>query len=1029
MNLTAIAIKYNRVTAIVLLIITLMGVLAYNQLARDSMPPFTIRVASVVTSFPGAGPERVEELVTDKIEKVIQEIPEVDFINSESRTGLSIITISLKDEIKAENLRPVWDKMRRKVESVQSELPSTANPSEVKDDNIGVVFGVILGLENDGFEYNELKDYADDIRDELIKLEDAAQVNIGGINDERVYIEYDNAELTKYGLSSSQLKNIIAGTNILFSGGEISLGDERVILEPTGNFENLEDLKRTIIPLGNGKTVFLDDISTIYKDYISPRKSIVKLNGEDGLSIAIALKEGANVISLGEQVDIKLSQLNKDLPVGLHLRRIASQDLEVDKSVNDFIENLIQSVIIVLIVMLVFLGFRTGIVVASLIPAAMIFTIFLMDLFGVGLNQVSLAALIMALGMLVDNAIVIAESIMVKMEKGEKAKDAAISSAQELMIPLLISSLTTSAAFLSFFLAESVMGDIVGPLFTVITMALLSSWLLSLTLVAMLAILLIRIKKKHPEEEEKPTVFDKINVYYQALLKKSLRYPIAFVLIIIALFFGSLSQFSRLPFIFMPDSERNLVTVDLNLPLGTKIETTEASISLIEKFISDSLLVNDSRSKGVLDWSNFIAEGPESYDLGYSAGEANSGYAHLLINTSSGADNQYVIEKLDHFCYNNLPDAEVKVKRLGSGGGGGTPVEVRITGKSPLELVAISDKIKQQLVNISGTKTISDDWGPKIKKLVININQTKAQKAGLSNQDIALSLKTVLSGYNTGEFREGDNSIPIIMRNNDSQELDIQSLETLNIFAQNSGKSVPLIQVADIETEWQFAKIKRRDLSRTMTIGAYVKEGTTAQDVTAILQPWMEEYEKEWKSGYAYELGGDAESSNDAMGAVIEKLPLSGFIILILLILQFNSVRKTFLVISTIPLGLIGVIFGLILANSYFSFFGFLGVISLAGIVINNAIVLIDRIQTEIDEFNRAPYDAIIHAAGHRFRPILLTTATTTLGLLPLWFGGGLMWEPLAIGIIFGLLFATVITLLFIPVVYSLLFRVKRKTT
>ena len=266
------------------------------------------------------------------------------------------------------------------------------------------------------------------------------------------------------------------------------------------------------------------------------------------------------------------------------------------------------------------------------------------------------------------------------------------------------------------------------------------------------------------------------------------------------------------------------------------------------------------------------------------------------------------------------------------------------------------------------------------------------------------------------------------MRNNESQELDIQSLETLNIFAQGSGKSVPLIQVADIETEWQFAKIKRRDLSRTMTIGAYIKEGTTAQDVTQLIEPWIENYKAEWPSGYSYEMGGEAESSSDAMGAVIDKLPLSGFIILLLLILQFNSIRKTFLVLSTIPLGLIGVIFGLLLAGSYFSFFGFLGVISLAGIVINNAIVLIDRIQIELTEYKREPYEAIIHAAEHRFRPILLTTATTTLGLLPLWFGGGLMWEPLAIGIIFGLLFATVITLLFIPVVYSMLFKVKRKT-
>jgi len=1023
MNITKSAIKFNRVTYTVLTIIVIMGALAYNQLSRDSMPPYTIRAASIVTYFAGAGPERVESLISDKIEKIAQEIPEVKTITSESRTGLSIVTVSLKDDTPAEELRPVWDRLRRKIDILTPSLPDGINGPNVNDDNLGVVFGIVLGLQNEGFKFNELENYSEEIKDELIRIEGASQVEIAGLREERVYIEFDNAELARYGLTSGQLQNIIASTNIIFPGGEVSLSDKRVILEPTGNFEQLEDLKELIIPVGDGKTVALGSITNITRDYVTPVDQIVKIDEKRGVSISVALQEGANIIELGQKVNAKVEELNEKLPVGLSLKRIASQDYEVDKSVQDFVSNLIQSVVIVLLVMFIFLGFRTGFVVASLIPMAIILTLFLMDFFTIGLNQVSLAALIMALGMLVDNAIVMAESIMVKMEDGISPIDSATESSKELLVPLLISSLTTSAAFLSFFLAESTMGEIVGPLFSVISIALLSSWLLSLTLVPLLAVTMIKVKKIK-EGSEKSTIFDKFKKRYKSWLLFSLQRRVLFLITIIALFFGAIFSFSSIPFIFFPDSERNLVTLDLNLPLGTKIERTNEAVSILETFISKELLVDENRQKGITNWSSFIGQGPASYDLGYQPGEANSGYAHMLLNTSSGVHNEYVIAKLDSFAFNTMPNAEVKVKKLG-GGGGGVPVEVRISGSSNEYLTGLAEQVKKKLINIDGTKNIADDWGPKITKLVVDIDPDKAQEVGLTNQDIALSLRTVLSGFNVGEFREQDNSIPIVMRDMINQEQTINSLETLTIYSQNSSSKVPLVQVANIRAEWQFAKIKRKDLNRTIKVTAYLQSGFTASDITEVLTPWLQEQSESWDKGYTYELGGEAESSAEGMSSVSDKLPLSGFIILLLLIIQFNSIRKTILVLSTVPLGIIGVVLGLIVANSYFSFFAFLGIISLAGIVINNAIVLIDRINIENMNEDQSHSDAILNAALHRFRPILLTTATTTLGLLPLWFGGGIMWEPMAISIIFGLIFATVITLFFIPVLYSILYKIK----
>lgn len=1024
MNITAFSIDRNRITFSLLTVVIIMGLVLYQDLARDSMPPYTVRVATIISYFPGGSPERVEMLVTDAVEKKAQEIPEVKTITSTSRTGLSVVTVELKDEVTPEKLQPVWDNLRRKLEDIEN-LPEGVVP-DLDDDDVGVVYGVMLGLLSDGFSYAEMKDYVDDIRDELIKLDAAAKVELNGVQDERVFIEFDQARLSELGLSSYQLKEIISSTNIIYSGGEVDLQDERIVLEPSGNYDELDDLRNTIVPVG-GQLVYLGDFTKIRKGYITPQVSKVRVNGMRSIGLSISLKEGANIIALGEQVDVVAAKWNGRMPHGLELIRLASLDDFVDDSVNSFIGNLIQSIVIVLLVMLIFLGFRTGTIIASLIPIVTIATLMVMGLLEIGLNQVSLAALIMALGMMVDNAIVVSESILVKMEEGIEAKKAAIDSCSELIIPLLISTLTTSAAFLSFFLAESTMGDIMGPIFVVITIALMISWLVSMSIITLLCFIFLSSKSEKKETKkliDLDKIFDVLKVEYQKILDWALRSKTTFLLLVVGMFILSIFGFKIIPFIFFPDSDRNLVTVDINLPLGKKIETTDEVVRAIEQFISDSLVVGEDRSKGVLDWSSFIGKGPNSYDLGYSQDEPNASYAHMLLNTSSGDDNQMVINILDNFCFNSFPDADIKVNRLGQGGAA-TPIEIRISGDEPGELFDISEQVKAKLTSIAGSKNVKDDWGPMIKKFVIDIDQTKAQRAGISSQDIAVSLQTVLSGFVTGYFREDDKSIPIMMRSYDSDQQTFETLETLNIYSQGSGKTVPLIQVANIEPVFQYAKVLRYDLFKTVTVQSYLKDGANTAVIMSEMLPWLDEYKKSWPQGYDYALGGDDESTKENMGAVISYLPLSVFIIIMLLIIQFNSMRKTFIVLSTIPLGIIGVVIGLIVLKSYFGFMAFLGVISLAGIVINNAIVLIDRIDIEINEMGKDPAVAVVDAALQRFRPILLTTFTTTLGLIPLYLGGGLMWEPMAASIMVGLLFATVITLMFVPVLYSILFKVK----
>ena len=1022
MNLTKFSIEKNRITYMALATVMLLGVFLYQSLPRDSMPPITIRVATIVSQFPGAGPERVEELVTDKIEKVVQELPELKEVSSTSRTGISVVSVTLKDDVTPQELQSVWDRLRRKLDVIQG-LPSAVVPN-LDDDGIGDVFGIVLGVTGDGFSYAQMKDYVDDIKDDLIKLDNAAKVEIGGEQDERVFVAFDDSRLKQYGLSAQKLSAIIAAQNILSSGGQINIEDERIILEPTGNFDSLLDIENLLIPVGDGsQLVYLKDITKVEKGYISPPSQKVSVNGMDAISLHVSLKDDASIIALGEEVRTVHKKWQAILPVGLELHTLSSMDTYIDDKVNAFMINLLQSVVIVLVVMLIFLGFRSGLIITVLIPIVIVTTFMVMGLMNIGINQVSLAALIMALGMMVDNGIVVAETIVVKLEEGVPRKEAALQACAELFTPLLISTLTTAAAFLSFYLAESSMGDIVGPIFLVITIALLSSWLISLTIITLLSYLFMKVKPQDAKKSAIDIGIEWLKLRYKNLILTALRNKVKTMLCIVVMFVAALFGFTKIEFLFFPDSDRNMITVDINLPLGTKIERTTEVVSQIESYISKELKTTDVKPDGIVDWSSYIGKGPESYDQGYQPDEANSSYAHILVNTSNFKANQDMINKLDLFCFNTFANADIKIGSLASGGGG-VPIEIKVTGDNPDQLSILSEQIKLKLTTISGTKNIKDDWGPKTKKFIVEIDQIRAQTAGVSSSDIATSLQTILDGFTAGEFREGDKSIPIVMKSDTSQQQTLESIETLNVFSQNTGKTVPFSQVASITPVWQYAKITRLDINRTITVSSELREGGNASLITAQITPWLVEQSKTWNPGYSYSFGGDAENTAENMGAVIKYLPLCGFIIMMLLIIQFNSFRKMIMVYCTIPLAIIGVVVGLLSFQEPFGFMPFLGVIALAGIIINNAIVLIDRMEIEQNVLERKEEDSVITACLQRFRPILLATFTTVLGLIPLYLTGGEMWEGMAISIMVGLLFGTIITLFFIPAFYSVLYKI-----
>jgi len=1017
-NITRAAIEKNRITTVALIIIAVAGLRAYLQLPRAEDPGFIVRTAMVQTFFPGASPERVELLVTDKLEKAIEEMPEIDFLASESKTGISVIYVNIQPRYK--DMRPIWDSMRRKVDRARTDLPDGVVGPFVNDE-FGDVFGTILAVTGEGFSYAELKDIADEAREELLLLDEVAKVDIYGAQDERIFVEYNDARLAELGLSSLQLQNLLESRNIILPGGTVDAGVETIILEPSGNFQSIADVRRAVIDIpGRRELLYLEDIVDIRRGYIDPPESITRSSGNPALALAISLREGGNILALGEQVMALYEQLSIRYPIGVDFDVIAFQPSYVEKKVDEFVKSVLLAIGIVVLVMLLTLGLRTGLVVSSLIPMAMLMALLVMLLMGIGLDQMSLASLIIALGMLVDNAIVMSESIMVRLAAGEDRLDAAVNSANELRVPLLTSSLTTAAAFLPIFLAQSTAGEYTAPIFKVVTITLLSSWVLSLTMIPLLCYKFLKVKRRQKEEAYGSAFYRR----YRQAVTLGLRHPAIALGAVVVIFFIAMASFRWVPNIFFPPGDRALMTAELRLPQGTRIERTAEVVEGIERFMTDSVAASEHRPQGVVNWAAFIGEGAPRYILPYAPEPPSPEYAYMMVNTTSRDYVDSLIPRFDRFVFDHYPDANATFRAVPLGPPIQWPIEVRITGREPDRLFQIVDEVKAHLKTVPGAKNIDDDWGRRTKKILVRVNQPRARRAGVSSQDVAVSLQTVLSGFATTEYREDDKVIPVTLRSVAADREDLGKIETLNVFAQATGQSVALKQVADLEVLWQPAKIKRRDRLKTVTVRAELDPGVTATDVNAVLAPWLEQQARSWGPGYRWALGGEDEEAVKSQASINEQLPIAFLIIILLLVGQFNSIRRPLIILLTIPLGLVGVVFGLLVTRSYFGFMTLLGIISLAGIVINNAIVLLDRIKLEIDEQGLTPQEAIVEAAQRRLRPILLTTITTIGGLMPLWLGGGPMYEPMAIAIIFGLAFATVLTLGVVPILYSLFFRV-----
>ena len=1016
MSITESAITNNRVTGALVILLFLAGIQAFIDLPKAQDPGYIVRTAVITTRFPGASPERVELLVTDKIEKKAQEMPEVDSITSSSRTGISIINVNFKESYK--EMRPIFDDLRRKVDDIVGDLPDEVRDLNINDE-FGDVFGSVYALTGDGYSHAELETIANEFRDRLLNEPDIAKVSLHGLQQERLFVDYNNAQLTDLGLSPQQLSNILESVNILSSGGDIVSGRERIVLEPSGNLESLDDLRRTVIQLPNGDVVYLGDIVEVYRDYQEPPESITRVNGQPAVAIAISTREGGDVLKLGERLDILIPEISKKYPWGIELEKIWFQADLVEKSVNGFLRSLSQAIAIVIVVMVFFLGIRTGLVVALLIPTTMLITFFVMQFFDITVNQISLAALIISLGLLVDNAIVVVESVLLKREQGENPIQAAINAGTELRLPLLISSLTTAAAFMPIGLAESAVGEYTADIFYVVTIALLLSWLLAMTVIPMLTTKLIKVGKKTADEGP-----SRWQMRYRKLLLLSLRHKPVFLVVVVATFSLSVWGLAVVPEQFIAPSNDPVISGKLELPLGTSIETSRATVEALDKFISQEYYEVETADRLVANWLVFTGEGGPRFKLSLDPPNQNPSNSFLIINTIDSESVDVVIAGIQNYIDEKHPDLEHQLARLENGPPVGYPIQIRLSGPQFEDLYKIAAGITAYVYALDGVSSVKNTWGLQTKKLVVDIDQERALRAGVTSSDVAYSLRAGLSGIELTEYREGDKLIPITLRTVETDRQDISKLDGLNIYSQSSRKSVPLKQVADAFLTFEPGVIERRDRVRTITLQVQLLPWTTPSEVNSGLIPWLDESSQYWPVDYEFEIGGETETSDDANASIIAKVPLAAFVIVLLLIAQFNSVRRPIIILATIPLGLIGVTFGLHVAQSSMGFFTILGIIALSGIIINNAIVLMDRVRIEIEEKHKAPDDALITACMMRLRPIALTMATTVLGMMPLWWGGTPMFEPLAVSIIFGLFFATLLTLLVVPVLYAVLFRV-----
>lgn len=1034
-NLSEFGVKYNRIVMSVVIGLMLFGALSYFTLPAQEDPSIKIREAVISTKFPGMPAEKIELLVTKTIEEGVRNVDEVKEIRSVSVLGESTVYVQLYERYF--DLDQIWDKVRNELDKVSGQLPEGTLAPFVND-NFGDVAIMTVALQAEsGIGMGELFDMAQHARDELYLVSGVQSVNILGAQQENIIIEVSDAKASQLGIAPSQLISVLQTENVIRPGGIIDIDGKSFNVVPSGNFEDLSDLKNVVFPLSDpSQTIRLTDVANVYRDVVDPPHQTAYFNGQSAIVLAIAKNDRYSVTEVTPRIESKLDELNQIVPLGMNFSTITRQAEQVENAVEGVSKSVIQTLAIVLGVVILFLGFRIGLIVGAIVPAVVLIVLAILNFSGMALERMSLATLIISLGLLVDNGIVVAEDFKKRLEKGEKRQDIVRSIGSTLAIPLLTSSATTMLVFLPLMLAESSSGEYTRSISIVIIYALVVSWLLSMMVTPYLCYLFIKdgevSKAKTSAKSKENTsvspqqkiqnVFNHLNTAYGKLLHRILRMRALFMVSIVGLFILAGMAMGIVPVKFFPDSDRAQVLAYIDLPAGSTMRETERKLKQVF-----AILENQERYSEVSNYAAYGGFGGPRFVLSLTPITPESNKAFLMLNISDRQHQNQVISNLREDFASLLPSLQVRVTKMFLGPSDSNKIDIQVIGPDRDVIYEAAQEVKKIMRDLNGTVEVRDDWENKITQVDVQIDQARAKRAGVSSADVARSLQTFYSGVTISEYREGDDLLPIIVRGDKQDRLDLSRIYGINVYSQSRNVNVPIEQIANISFTPKYGRIAREDLFRTVTI-----EGKnlffTAEDMVPMLQPHLDELSASLPLSHRIEFDGVVKESKESQASLNANIPLCLTIVALILIAQFNSYRRAGIVILTVPLILIGAVIGLLVSGANFGFMVILGLYALAGIIVNNAIVLIDRIEIERDNKSHGnDFDALISASIHRLRPIIMSTTTTILGLLPLIISQDPLFYGMASAIAFGLGVGTILTLGVVPVIYSLFFGIKAK--
>lgn len=1011
-QLSELAMNNKAVVLFFTLLVLVAGPFSFSTHPSREDPKISIRTAVVSARYQGMSPERMENLITKKIEEKIREIPEVEHIESTVQNGSTIIRANVYDRYS--DMDPIWIQLRNKMDDVKADLPDGTEGPFVNDD-YGDVAMASIALTAEGFSISEMREAARRVRDQLYSLGGVRKITLYGVEPERIFVEIDNIRLSQFGISGTDIINAISKQNIILPGGTINTEGQSIFIEPSGNFEDLKDITdlQIQIPGQTGQVAYLKDIAKISRGYADPPKAPVFYNGKPAIVLGVSMIDQYDSFKFADDLKRRVRLIEQSLPIGYKFDYITFQPNEISIAINGVMNNLYQTIVIVLIVVMVFLGWRTGLLVGAMVPLVMLLSILVMRVVGIELERMSLATLIIALGLLVDNGIVVSEEIGRRLTLGEERFSAVINAGRDMSVPLLTSSLTTVFAFMPLMLAESAAGEYTRSISLVIAITLIGSWLVAMVVMPVFSFWFF---KPGPTVDEETLYNRPLFKRYRSVLDFILKRRALFLASICALLVSSIFLFSYVPKVFFPASERTQLQVLIDAPVGSNSYKTLASIKPLSAWLMDK-----NQNPEVKDHVAYIADGGPRFYLGLNPIDADPFRAYLIVNVNTAEDVRRLLEKVRIFAARNMPEVRVTPKPMSMGPAEAGLVEYRFSGPSDKELKRLSLELQAAMRAIPATRNIKDNWENPTIKVLVQIDQTRARRVGITSEQIAQALNANFAGTSVTVYREGDQTIPVILREAGTARTNIDRLRTINV-ARVDGRAIPLLQVATFEGITQYAYLQRRDLERVIKISG-VNPGLSAQALDKALGPDLERIQKQLKPGYRFERGGELEDSSKAQGSLFANFPLAFALILLVLIAQFDSFKKPLMILLTVPLIITGVALALfIMPGANFGFMAILGLLALFGIFLNNAIVLIDKIDMERTA-GLGLHDAIIKASINRMKPILITTATTVLGLVPIILSRDVLFYDLALVISGGMIVGTLFTLGVVPVLYSLFFR------